>query len=128
MHVRNLLAKQGFEFTDKIKFFIDQVQIAYQDTLLYNVLLRDFGMAIPASSRAYERELLFKYRKLEEVAKIKKRSVKRKFLRYHVKRGLMEWTQLRRCINITDFSPNNIRIVCNSIRQENRDKGLKIDY
>ena len=128
IHVRNLLIAQGFEITNEVKFFIDRVQIAYQDTLLYNVLLKEFKYPIPAPSRMYEKQLLAKYKRLEEVAKIKKRSVKRKFLRYHCKRGLMDWTQLRTIINITDFSPNNIREVCNNVRKENKELGLEIDY
>ena len=81
IHVRNLFQEKGLIASKNIKFMIDQVQIAYQDTLLYNLLLKEFDMKPPSTSLRYERELLFKYAKLENVAKIKKRSVKRKFLR-----------------------------------------------
>lgn len=129
-HVLQLLLGKGYKITYpiRIQFVIDQVQIAYQDTLLYNLLIKEFGMPVPYAAKMYEKELLFKYKILENVAKIKKRSVKRKFLRYHVKRGLMSWKQLRTIINITDFSPSNVHNVCMTIREENKANSLAIDY
>ncbi len=120
----NLLREKDFAFTGDVKFMIEQVQIAYQDTLLYNELLKEFGYNPPAQSRMYGRQLLAKYGKLEEIAKIKKRSVKRKFLRYHSKIGNITWEELRKVINITDFSPMNIKIVCNEIRAAAKERGV----
>jgi len=127
-HVCNLLEEQGLEFKREIKFVIDQVQIAYQDTLLYNTLLREFGMKPPSQSLHYERILLGKYKKLENVAKIKKRSVKRKFLRWRVKRGDLIWQELRDLIAIDDFSPNNIKKQCDAVREAARARGVQVDF
>lgn len=128
IHVINLFQEQGFEVPLKFKFYIDQVQIAFQDTLLYNLLLKEFGYPVPYASRIYEKQLLLKYKRLDNVAKIKKRSVKRKFLRWRVKRGELEWTELRRIINITDFSPKNIKVVCDEIRDAARARGVEVDF
>lgn len=125
IHVMKLLEQKDFTFTPHIKFYINQVQIAYQDTLLYNVLLKEFGFKPPAQSIQYGKELLAKFGKLEAVAKIKKRSVKRKFLRHRAKIGLITWTELRKIINITDFSERNIRVVCNEIRAAAKERGIK---
>ena len=124
IHVMNLLREEGKEFDPHIKLYINQVQIAYQDTLLYNELLKDFGYKPPAQSIRYGRELLTKYGKLEAVAKIKKRSVKRKFLRYYSKIGKITWEELRKVINITDFSERNVRLVCNEIRAAAKERGV----
>lgn len=118
IHVKSLLEANGLHPTNKVKFFIDQVQIAYQDTLLYNLLLKEFGFQVPSMAREYERRLLMKYGKFEEIVKIKKRSVKRKFLRYRVKKGEIDWKQLRRCINIEDYSMHSVKKLCNEIRAE----------
>jgi hypothetical protein len=128
IHVRRLLIAHGFKLTNNIIFKIDQIQIAYQDTLLYNILLTEFGLPIPAASRMYAKQLLQKYGRLEEVAKIKKRSVKRKFCRYYAKQGKITWKNLRTLINIVDFSPVNIKKVCNDIRDESRARGVVVDF
>jgi len=129
IHVISLLREHGFEIDEnRITFRIDQLQIAYQDTLLYNLLIKEFGMNPPLAARIYEKQLLVKYRRLDEVAKIKKRSVKRKFLRFWCKKGQMEWPELRRIINITDFSPTNVHNVCKEIREANIARGIKVEY
>ena len=127
-HVMKILKAKGFDYEPHIKFFIDQLQIAYQDTLLYNLLLKEFGMPVPPQAKQYEKQLMFKYGKLESIAKIKKRSVKRKFLRYHAKREKITWTELRQIINIDDFSESNIKRVCNEIREAAKERGVKVDY
>lgn len=128
IHVKRLLEEKGFVVPNKIKFFINQLQIAFQDTLLYNLLLTEFGTPPPSVARTYEKQLLFKYKNLENVAKIKKRSVKRKFLRWRVKREELTWKELRRIINIEDFSPKNIRMVCNEIREAAKERGVKVTF
>jgi len=127
-HVCHLLDEQGIKYNKEIKFVIEQVQIAYQDTLLYNTLIREFGLRPPAASIMYEKQLLFKYRNLENVAKIKKRSVKRKFARYLVKIGQIDWKQLRKIIAITDFRPSYIRGFCKEMREESAARGIKVVF
>ena len=128
IHVRKLLIDGGFKLTNNIIFKIDQIQIAYQDTLLYNLLLKDFGLPVPSAARLYQKQLLLKYGNLEEVAKIKKRSVKRKFCRYYAKLDKITWKNLRTIINITDFSKANVRKVCNEIREESKNRGVIINF
>jgi len=130
VHVMKLLDEAGFDYLPEIKYYIEQLKIAYQDTQLYNLCIEEFGMKVPAPAKMYERQLKQKYAKLEEIAKIKKRSVKRKFLRYHVKRGMMTWVQLRRIINMeaTDYTPSIIKRLCNEIRAEQKEAGIEVDY
>jgi len=128
IHVRQLFRDKGLDTPVNTKFYINQIQIAYQDTLLYNLLLTEFGTPPPSMARVYERQLLSKYQKLENVAKIKKRSVKRKFLRWRVKRGDLIWTELRRVINIDDFSETNIKKVCTEIKDAAKERGVKVDF
>ena len=128
VHIMRLLEAKGFDFLPEVKYYIEVIKIAYQDTMLYNLCLEEFGFRVPAPSRIYERQLKVKFAKLESVAKIKKRSVKRKFCRYHVKRGMMTWKQLRRIINITEFTESNIHKVCQEIRAENLVNDIKVDY
>jgi len=124
IHVKTLLESHGLNPTNKVKYFIDQVQIAYQDTLLYNLLLKEFGFAIPSVARNYERQLLLKYGKLENIIKIKKRSVKRKFCRYLVKKGSIDWKQLRRIIDLDDYSDHGVRKLTSEIKSEALAKGI----
>jgi len=128
VHVMGLLKAHGFDFIPELKYYIEQVKIAYQDTMLYNLCITEFGFKVPASAKIYERELVQKFGKLEDVVKIKKRSVKRKFCRWHVKRGMMTWQQLRNIINVDDFSESNIHHVCQTIRAENTLSGIKFNY
>ena len=126
IHVKHLLEANGLHPSNKTKYFIDQVQIAYQDTLLYNLLLKEFGFAVPSVARDYERKLLLKYGKLEEIVKIKKRSVKRKFCRYLVKKGSIDWRQLRRIIDLDDYSPHGVKKLTMEIKAEALEKGIII--
>lgn len=127
-YVMELLTAKGVDFIPECKYYIEMVKVAYQDTMLYNLCIDEFGYKVPSVARQYERELKFKFSKLENVAKIKKRSVKRKFCRYHVKRGMMTWQELRDIINITDFSERNIKVICDRIRKDNIDRGVNPDY
>lgn len=129
-HVMKILREQGFEFRPEIKYYIEQLKIAFQDTQLYNLCLEEWGFKVPSPARIYQRQLEAKYSKLEEIAKIKKRSVKRKFLRYHVKRGQMTWAQLRKLINMeaADYTQHTIKKLCDEIRAENREQGIEVDY
>lgn len=128
IHVRRLLIDHGFEISLKTKYIIDQVQIAYQDTLLYNTLLVEFGYQVPSVSRQYEKELLFKYGILENVVKIKKRSVKRKFLRYYNKKGWITWKNLRQAIDIEDYSEKSVHTLSEDIRNEARERGVEVKF
>jgi len=126
IHVLNILRSKGYNPSLNIKFIIEQIQIAYQDTLLYIEVLNEYGIKTPSSTQRYARDLKKKYMKLENVAKIKKRSVKRKFLRYFVKLGYLTWPELRRIINITDFKESNIKSVCNEIREAIKERGTEV--
>ena len=130
IHVMRLLKTEGYDFIPEIKYYIETLKIAYQDTLTYNLCIEEFGFKVPAPAKQYERELKAKFGKLENVAKIKKRSVKRKFLRYHVKRGKMTWKQLRRIINMDaeDYTESRIKRICDEVRAENIANGIDIDY
>jgi len=130
IHVMGLLHGHGFEFKPEIKYYIEQLKIAFQDTQLYNLCLEEFGFKVPAPAKLYQRQLETKYKKLEDIARIKKRSVKRKFLRYHVKRGMMTWIQLRRLINMEagDYTVPKIKRICDEIRAENTVNDVKFDY
>ena len=130
IHVMKLLKAQGFEFRPEVKYYIEQLKIAFQDTQLYNLCLTEWGFKVPSPARIYQRQLEAKYSKLETIAGIKKRSVKRKFLRYHVKRGMMTWKQLRRLINMEapDYTPHTIKKLCDEIRAENLVNDIVVDY
>jgi len=130
VHVMKLLKQEGFEFRPEIKYYIEQLKIAFQDTQLYNLCLTEWGFKVPAPAKIYQRQLEVKYKKLDTVAAIKKRSVKRKFLRYHVRRGMMTWKQLRRLINMEapDYNPHTIKKLCDEIRAENAAEDIIVDY
>lgn len=119
LHVMRLLKDRGFEFDQKIEFQIDQVQMVRQDIMLYNQLVRDIGLVPPAAFIREANILLEKYPDLETIAWIKKRTIKRKFLRYYVRLGKINWKQLRQIMNIVDFTDDNIKAVCNDIRTQN---------
>jgi len=128
IHVRKLIIDHGFEITNHTKYYIDQVQIAYQDTLLYNLLLKEFGFQVPSPARQYEKELLLKYGDLENIVKIKKRSVKRKFLRYMVKKGEITWKELRAAINLEDYSPHSVKKLSDEIRAAAKERGVDVKF
>jgi len=130
VHVMKLLREHGFAFKEEFKYYIEQIKIAFQDTMLYNLCLEEFGFKVPAPARIYERQLKAKYSKLEEIARIKKRSVKRKFCRWLVKIEQITWVQLRKLINMEaeDYTPVKIRRICNEIRDEQRAIGVKVQF
>jgi len=128
IHVMRLLRAEGFEFKEEIKYYIEQVKVAFQDVMLYNLCIAEFGLKVPSASRIYDRQLRVKYKKLESIAEIKKRSVKRKFARWLVKEDKILWTDLRLLLKIEDYAPSNIKRVCNEIRENNRERGVEITF
>lgn len=130
IHIMRLLKEHGFEFKEEIKYYIEILKIAYQDTLLYNMCLVEFGYKVPSPARIYERQLKTKFGNMYSIVKIKKRSVKRKFLRYYVKRGEIDWKQLRKVVNMesTDYTPIRINQIVKELRAESIDKGYTITY
>jgi len=128
IHVMGLLRAEGFEFREEVKFYIEQVKIAFQDVMLYNLCLEEFGFKVPSSARIFDRQLRKKYARLETIAGIKMRSVKRKFARWLVKEGKIEWEDLRNLLKIDDFAPSNIKHVCKEIRDRNKERGIQITY
>lgn len=124
VHVMSLLRDAGYDFIEEIKYYIEQIKIAYQDTMLYNICIKEFGYKVPSPSRMYEKELVSKFKRLESVVKIKKRSVKRKFCRHWVKIGQLNWEELRKIINVDDFSEKNVKQVCSEIRASIESRGI----
>ena len=130
IHIMRLLEDHGFDFVPEIKYYIETLKIAFQDTLLYNVCLVEFGFRVPAPAKIYERQLKLKYSNMYEIVKIKKRSVKRKFLRYYVKIGQLDWKQLRSVVNMNaeDYIHTKMVQRVKDLRQESIDKGYKITF
>jgi len=130
IHIMRLLKEHGFDFVQEIKYYIETLKIAYQDTLLYNMCLTEFGFKIPAPARIYERQLKTKFGDMYSIIKIKKRSVKRKFLRYYVKRGEIDWKQLRGAINMEpeDYTPPKMQQRVKAMRQESIEKGYSVTF
>ena len=92
------------------------------------MLIKEFGLRPPPAGLILEKQILFKYKNLEEIARLKMRSIKKKFLRWHLKRGALTKDQAREILTIRIFKPILIRKLCNQIRKENRAKGWKVDY
>jgi len=126
IHVRNLLIGHGFKLSLKTKYYIDALKIALQDVLLYNLMIKEFGYQVPEVGQRLEKKLLFTYGIFENVVKIKKRSIKRKILRFLVKKGDITWKQLREVVSLEDYSPNSVRQLTNRIIEEQRALGIKI--
>lgn len=128
VYVSYLMREHGFQFDNRIKFYINTIQLAHQDTLLYNMLLKEFGFPVPRPAVMLEKELKNKIRKLEDAAKIKKKSIRRKYLRYFVKRGSIVWTDLRKLINNNDFDEHHLKKICDEIREEAKIRGTSVDF
>jgi hypothetical protein len=116
IHVLNLLREKGFEFNNEIKFVIEELKIANQDIPLYELFLQENGFRVPMHIKQHSKNVQTKFATLESVAACKKRTIKRKFLRLRVKKGELNWKQLRAIIAIEDFSKSNIKRVCDQIR------------
>ena len=108
-YIMKLLKDKGFDFIPEVKFYIEQLKISYQDVRLYNLCLEEFGMTAPGPAKVYAKQIEKGYGKLEPILEIKKRSVKRKHLRYYVKIGWITWKQLREVLKMEDYSHHSIR-------------------
>jgi len=128
LHIMILLKDAGYDFIPEFKFFIEQVKIAFQDVMLYNLCLEEWGLKVPAPARVYERQLRKKYANLYDIAAIKKRSVKRKFARWLVKEEKILWTDLRKLLKIEDYSKTNVTLICNEIRADARARGVNVKF
>jgi len=130
IHIMRLLEEHGFEFVREAKYYIETLKIAYQDTILYNMCIEEFGFKVPASAKIYERELMTKFGTMYNIVKIKKRSVKRKFLRVKVKTGQITWKELRKFINMTpeQYTPVGIKAIIDEVRKDAIERGVKVDW
>jgi len=128
IHVLGILRQEGFEFDNKIKFYIEQVKISIQDVILYNRCLIEFGYSVPSAARVFERQQQKLWGNIEKVIACKKRSIKRKFLRGMVKDKKINWTQLREVLKVTDYNKHSVKALAEKIRAESRALDIKIDF
>ncbi len=118
MHVIGILKDAGFIFdTNKITFKIDNLKIIKEDVMLYNACLKEWGKSVPYSARMTERFIKFKYRKFEQVAAIKKNSIQKKFLRYYVKTGQLNWEEAKFISHNRNFKRAAIYQLCKFVRE-----------
>jgi len=96
-----------------ISISIQNLKLVPQDILLYRAFLPDTPPSYEI--RQYADDLVEKYPNLYVIGRIKKRSIKRKFLRYYVVRKVISWQQLRIVMNITDFSEEAIKKTIDSL-------------
>ena len=130
-HVMNVLREEGFKFdSKKITFKIENLKIIKEDIMLYNTCLKEWGKAVPYSARMTEKFILFKYRKLEHIAAIKKNSIQKKFLRFYVKTNRLTWEEARFISNNRNFKKAAIHQLCEFVRnlhESNRSNIYKLD-
>lgn len=123
IHVLGLMKQHGFDVQEKqVRYRIDRLKVVIQDLPLYYEFLKERDIKVYALTKYYQ-EFKKERPDLESVAKIKKRSVKRKYLRWYCKKGYLEWKDLRAIINIDDYSEKNIKSVCNEIRERYKERG-----
>jgi len=103
----------------EILLMIEQIKIAYQETIVYCECIKGWNMPLPSEVRLLAKKTLDKFDTLEKVAAIKMRSIKRKFLKYYVKMKYIKWEDLRRIIAIDDYSPIHIKEFIAKIKEEN---------
>lgn len=124
MHVMKILSDHGFVFTNNMTFIISNLKVNYYDLLLYNVLVKEFGYSLPYSAKFQEKRLRFHFKKLEDIARIKKVSIKKKFLRYMKKVNMLDNSIARQLIDIDNFRKPNIYSICKDVRENMKLKGF----
>ena len=128
MHTRRLCKDAGIEIGNEIKLIINQLQIVFQDLPLYLEILKIENLPAPASARQYSRQVLSKYKRLEDVAGIKRVSIKRKFLRYYLMANMICKEDFDKLLRLSDFSIINIRTICKEVRENSKELGLELIY
>lgn len=129
IHVMNLLDAQGLTFDrSKVFYIIENLKVVYQDLLIYMELLMNRGEHIPAILKDYKKDILMKFPTLHDIAKIKKRSIKRKYLRYFVLKGYLEWKDLRKIISIENYSDIYIKKTCFEVVEKAKERGVDINW
>jgi len=129
IHVMSLLEAKGMTFDKtKVNYIIENLKVVYQDLLIYMGLLEKMGEPVPYGLKTLKTEILQKFPTLHSIAKIKKRSIKRKYLRYLVQRGYLKWEELRKIINIENFSDIYIKTICFEVIQGAKDRGVDINW
>ena len=114
-YIVDMYKSKGIYVNEKaIVIRIENLKLVPQDILLYRAFLPDTPPSMEI--REYADALITRYPNLYKIAEIKKRSIKRKFLRYYVVRNVISWVQLRVVMNITDFSEENIKETIDSLR------------
>lgn len=129
IHVMRLLDAQGFEYDKtKIRYVIENLKVVLQDVLIYIQLLEIRGHKVSSLFRDYKRSILEKYPTLADIVKIKKRSIKRKYLRYFVQKGYLSWQDLRKIIGLENYSDIYIKTLCFEVIEDAKKRGVDINW
>jgi len=129
IHVMSLLDAQGLVYDKtKVNYIIENLKVVYQDLLIYMELLINRGEHVPTVLKNYKVDILSKFPTLQAIAKIKKRSIKRKYLRYFVQKGYLTWQELRKIIGIENFSDIYIKTLCFEVIEEAKTRGVDINW
>lgn len=110
-HVEYLFLSKGIR---DVFIRVETMKIIPQEILLYKAYLP--AVSPSREIREYIEKELKKYHNLYEISKIKKRSIKRKYLRPYIVREQMTFKQMRTIMNIKDFSEENIKEVVDSLK------------
>jgi len=119
LYCQELLETYNFKHNGEYTLVIEQAKITIFETLVYNECLKEWGAVVPFAIRQEIRKMDKKYGNLEACIGIKKRSIKRKILKYFVKKGYITWNDLREGIKVSDYDPRNIKKLCQEIRERN---------
>ena len=108
-YIIDLLKRKDLDFDeDIISFRIDNLKMKYEDCLMYSEFLKSKGEILDSIVNIHVNNILSKYPTFKDILKIKKKSIKRKYLRYCVQRKLITMEDLLMIIPERDFSDKAI--------------------
>ncbi len=123
-YILQLLDAKGYKYIKgNINYKIDLLKINSIDLLIYVEILKKYGYSIPAGVYRYTESLLTKYDSLFKIVKIKKKSIRRKYLRYYAAKGWILWNELRLLMNIYTETDEEINHIIEDIKFNSRIRG-----
>jgi len=125
IHVMRLLDEYNFDYVPEIKYFIEQIKLAPNDIMLYNMCTKEFGYPVPYSAKLFEKKILWTMKKLEKVAMIKMKNQCKKFLRWRLKQDQITREDYRLILKNDNYRPYHIKKLVKQIRDNTKERGIR---
>jgi hypothetical protein len=126
LHARSIMASYGYDLSlyPTILYKIDYLKGSKQDIPMYIECLKEWGSPVNSVTRRLQKMLLLQARGFAGILAITRASIKKKWLRYYYKIGLINYIELRGLVKDVPTRRIFCRIKAKKYQERARQMGL----